>query len=91
MDLLGLSLGDLPVLTIKTPEVTPGGGYGEYPRSRVEMIEGLLLDGVDINGTGVAVGQGVKLSADNDLLFLINVMSNCFYFLEFEGHNEPFF
>jgi hypothetical protein len=57
-------LRDFPVLTIQTPEVATRGGDGENQRSGVEMIQGLLFDRIDVNGAGVAVGQGIELPTD---------------------------
>ena len=62
VDLFGFSLGDLPVLTVKTSEVTPGSSYGKYLSGRIEMAEGFFLNGVNMDRTGVPIGKGVKLS-----------------------------
>jgi hypothetical protein len=60
----GLSLRDLPVLAIETPEIAPGGGDGEDGCGGVKMVERFLFYGVHVYRTGIPVGQGVELSPD---------------------------
>ena len=43
------------VLTVEATEVTTRTGEGETRGAGMEMVEGLLLDGVDGKGTGTAV------------------------------------
>jgi len=66
LDLVGLGLGDLPVLAVQAAEVAAGGGEREGFAAGGEVVERLLLDRVDVYGAGVAVGQAVKLAVHVD-------------------------
>jgi hypothetical protein len=48
------------VLTAFAAEVTAGAGEREAFLAGVEMIEGFLLDGVDGECTGMAIGLGIE-------------------------------
>ena len=61
--LFGFFLRDLPVLAVETSEITAGGGYRKYQGGRIEMVQGFFLNGVSMNGTGISIGKGVKLSS----------------------------
>ena len=43
------------VLTVETVEVTAGAGEGEALGAGVEVIQRLLLDGVDGEGAGLGI------------------------------------
>ena len=58
--LLRPALRDLPVLTVQAVQIAPGGGDGEGHTARKEVIERLLLDGIGMHGTWVAVDKGVQ-------------------------------
>ena len=47
VDICRRDLRDIVVLTMLTAEVAACTGYGEACGARMEMVEGLLLDGVD--------------------------------------------
>ena len=53
-------LRDVVVLTVQAAEIAPRAGDGETGRARVEMIEGFLLDGVNGECTGMAIGLGIE-------------------------------
>jgi len=52
-------LGNLPVLAELAAEVAAGGGQRKGKGARQNMVEGFLLDGVDMHGTGISVDQGI--------------------------------
>jgi hypothetical protein len=55
IDLIRSDLRDLVVLTVQTTEITTRTGEGETGGTRVEMVERLLLDGVDGQRTGFGI------------------------------------
>jgi len=67
LHLVGLRLGDLPVLAVQAAEVAAGGGQREGFAAGRKMIERFLLDRVDVHGAGVAVGQAVERAVHVDL------------------------
>jgi hypothetical protein len=58
-DFLWFFLGYLPVLTVETSEVASRCGYGKDRGSWIKMEHGLLLDWINVDGTRIAIGQGV--------------------------------
>jgi hypothetical protein len=67
LDLLGLLLGDFPVLAIQTPEIAARGGNGKDGSARMKVIERLLFNGIQVNRAGVPISQGIELAANIDL------------------------
>src|SRR5712691_6317972 len=63
MDLVGARLGNVPVLAEEAAHVASGGAHGKNLCARQEMIQRLLLDGVNLNGGGRSVSQAVEFSA----------------------------
>jgi len=55
-------LGYLPVLTVEATKITAGGSDGEGSSSREKVKEGFFLDRVNVDGTGIAIGDGVQFS-----------------------------
>lgn len=51
------------VLTVETTEVAARTGKGETHGARMEVIEGLLLDGVDGEGTGLSIDVADEYAA----------------------------
>ena len=49
-------LADVPVLAELAGKIAPGGAEGQHRRARQEVIQGLLLDGVDAEAAGAPVG-----------------------------------
>ena len=47
IDIIRSDLRNLVVLTVQTTEVTTCAGEGETGGARMEVVEGLLLDGID--------------------------------------------
>jgi hypothetical protein len=56
-------LGEVPVLAELAGEVAAGGAEGEDARSRVEVVERLLLDRVDAETGAAAIGGEDHLAA----------------------------
>ena len=56
-------LGDLPVLAELAAERAAGGGERERRRAGEEMVEGLLLDRIDVDGDRAAVDEAPELAA----------------------------
>ncbi len=59
-DLMGLHLGNFPVLAVEAAEVAARGGDGEYFALRLEMKKRLFFNGIDMHGARVAVGEGIQ-------------------------------
>ena len=57
-------LGDLPVLAELAPQRAAGGGERKGRRAGEEMVEGFLLDRVDVDGDRAAVDEAPQLAAD---------------------------
>jgi hypothetical protein len=57
--LLRRGLGDLPVLAELAMEVAAGSSDGEGTAGRQDMKKGLLLNRIQMDGTGVAIDQAV--------------------------------
>ncbi len=53
---------DVPVLAVAAREIASGGAKGENGSSREEVVQGLLLDGVDTEAAGAPV------AGENDLI-----------------------
>jgi len=51
-----LGLGDVPVLAELAAEIAPGGAEREHGAAGIEVVERLLLDGIDAEARGAAVG-----------------------------------
>ncbi len=56
-------LADVPVLAEPAGKVTPRRAEGENRRAREEVVQGFLLDGVDTEAAGSAVGGKDYLAA----------------------------
>ncbi len=65
---IGFCLRDFPVLAEFAVQVATGRGNGKRERGREHVEEGLLLDGINMNGTGIAINKGIVLP--------IHVLSN---------------
>src|SRR5260370_22313293 len=63
MDLVGARLGNVPVLAEETAHVASGGAHGKNLCGRQEMVQRLLLDGINLNGGGRGVAEAVEFSA----------------------------
>jgi hypothetical protein len=62
-DVGGCSLRDLVVLTVQATEIAARTGEGETGSARMEMVERLLLDGIDGEGTRLGVDLADKHAA----------------------------
>ena len=60
--LLGSRLGDVAVLAPSAGEIAARAAEGEAPGTRHEVVKGFLLHGVDGEGAGHAVREGVELA-----------------------------
>ena len=65
--LLRFFLRNFPVLAVQTPEVAAGGGDGKGAAAGMKVGQGFFFNGVQMDGTGVSVGQGVEFPPDIDL------------------------
>ena len=63
VEVLGRGLRQLPVLAELAAERTPGRAEREGRGARKEVVEGLLLDRIDMNRHGAAVDQAAQLTA----------------------------
>src|SRR6266849_5976050 len=63
MNLIVAGLGNVPVLAKEAAHVAAGGAHAEDARARQEMIQRLLLNGLDLECGRRAVTQAVKLAA----------------------------
>ena len=63
VDLVGARLGNIPVLAEEAAHVAAGGAHGKNLCARQEMVQRLLLDGINLNGGGRGVSQAVEFSA----------------------------
>ena len=63
VDLIGLGLGDVPVLAEEAAHVAAGGAHGEDLRSGEKVVERLLLDRVHGNGRGPPIAELQQASA----------------------------
>ena len=61
------------ILTVEAMEVTAGTGKRKTLGAWMEMIERLLLDGVDGQGTG----QGVYLAKENTTIIATTTTTTC--------------
>ena len=59
-DILWTGLGNLPVLTVQTPETASGGGNGKGKGAWFEVIQGFFLNGIHMDSTWRAVSEAVK-------------------------------
>jgi hypothetical protein len=62
LDLLGSTLGDLPVLTVETSEVTSTDSDRERRGGREEVEQWLLLDGINMDRARIPITVGIKAS-----------------------------
>ena len=60
--ILGVALGDLPVLAILAVQVAPDGGQRKALGAGKEVEKWLFLDGIHMNRAGAAVGDGLQLT-----------------------------
>src|SRR5216684_4023107 len=63
MHLIVAGLGNVPVLAEEAAHIAPGGAHAEDVCAGQEVIQGFLLDGIDLQRGGRAVAQAVELSA----------------------------
>lgn len=53
-------MGNLPILTAWTAEVTSQGPQGQDPASRIKMVKGFFLNRISMNGRDTIIDQGIK-------------------------------
>jgi hypothetical protein len=62
IDLITVGFGDVPILTEETAHVATGGAHAEDSGAGKEMVEGLFLDGINLESGGRSVTESVELA-----------------------------
>ena len=62
VNLIVMGFGDVPILAEETTHVAAGGAHAEDARAGKKMIEGLFLDGIDLEGGGRSVAEAVEFA-----------------------------
>ena len=88
-DICGRGLRDVVILTVETAEVTACAGKRKALGAWMKMIERLLLDGVDGQGTGLGIDFAKDKSREDGsfayrpVTFMLRVLPSISYFCKF--------